>query len=469
MLSLSKLVQLLAIAFSLAAALICYELMLKHVTGSWGSAWFEAGCGADEPGSPVNCDAVLASPYSYIPPKHPDSVPGRPHFPAAFVGWVYYSALAVWFIGIGRPAPSRRRLHLVPVFVVCAGLIASGYFTVVMFNVLNERCPWCLATHVLNALIAAAVVLMWPRAPRATPERIVAAAGSTEARAERLDTHPSGRLVLLTVLAVAITAYAELNVLAMKNWKRSAQVNAFNFQKCQGAVDRITSDATKLVRNWQLATPCAIAGRPEQPVRAYADAEVASEDIVIFSDFLCPMCRKFAALLDEEIQPLFAGRLRVAFRHYPLDASCNPFVSGTVHPHACLAATVAESALLVGGNESFWNAHDYLFSHADRLMHGQLSADDIARDIGLDPAALRSALSSPAPLDRIHEDAEQARACQIRGTPSVFVEGRLVDVLAVMDIRFWDKLADGFWKKINEPRPPGTRLVPPAGPEPTTP
>ena len=89
------------VALGLIALVICQTLLRKHITGSSGAAWFDAGCPDDDQAGAANCAAVLQSPYSYFPPKHPDEPPGRPHVPAAFLGVLYYSALLVWFIAIG--------------------------------------------------------------------------------------------------------------------------------------------------------------------------------------------------------------------------------------------------------------------------------------------------------------------------------------------------------------------------------
>jgi uncharacterized membrane protein len=159
--------QVVAAVLCFAAAVVSYNLVLKHVTGSSGAAWFEAGC-SDKP-SPggANCAAVLASPYSYFPPKMSKEPDGRPHLPVAFLGLFYYSALLTWIIGIGRPSPRRRRLHILPLLLVGMGLAASAYYLNIMFRVLDEWCSWCVVTHVLNLLIAICFVLLWPRRPKA--------------------------------------------------------------------------------------------------------------------------------------------------------------------------------------------------------------------------------------------------------------------------------------------------------------
>ena len=146
----------------MAAALISYNLLNKHISGAEGPAWFEAGCSDRVESGGANCAAVLASSYSYYPPKLSDQPDGKIHIPVAFMGLIYYSILTVWFIGVGRPSLQRKRLHWIPLLLVGIGLFSSFQFTRIMFTQLNEWCPWCLITHILNLLIAVCVVLMWP-------------------------------------------------------------------------------------------------------------------------------------------------------------------------------------------------------------------------------------------------------------------------------------------------------------------
>ena len=154
----------LAAVCALVASVVCYQLVLKHVTGLSGPAWFELGCSDKPGGAAAGCTEVLASPYSYFPPKHGKNLPGGlPHVPVAFIGLMYYSTLLAWLVGVGRPAYAKRGLHYAAFLLVTLGLGGSGYFVWIMSRVISEWCPWCMFTHVLNLLIFICMVFMWPR------------------------------------------------------------------------------------------------------------------------------------------------------------------------------------------------------------------------------------------------------------------------------------------------------------------
>jgi len=451
-----RLAHLAACLLSLAAAVISYQLLLKHVTGSKAAGWFEAGCTDDQSAGARNCAAVLASPYSYFPPKHSDKSDGQAHFPVAFLGLVYYSALSVWWLGVGRPSPSRRRLHLAPLLVVGFGLAGSAYFTFVMFHKLDQWCPWCMVTHGLNLLIALCAVLMWPgRIP---------AAGATLVKT------PSTRAVWLTVLAIVILANGQLNMLGLFSYQSELRTAKASYDACMTQVNRIKGDAPALVRQWQSSPQRTIALRPDDPIRLGkgGDPNAPAYDVVVFSDFECPSCKRFASFLEEQAQPLFAGRIRTLFKHYPIDRTCNTRAAQTMHPHACEGVRLAEGARSLGGSDAFWRVHDYLYQNRDALAAGKVTPGAVARAVGLDEGALAGTLTSESIHARIEEDIEQARLCEIRGTPSVFVEGRLVDTLAVTELGFWDQLANRYWQQINVARPESTKLKTSAAPTPDT-
>ena len=120
---------------------------------------------------------------------------------------------------------------------------------------------------------------------------------------------------------------------------------------------------------------------------------------------------------------------------------------------------------MLGGNSAFWQAHDYMYKHRDALAQGKLTSAAVAGELHLDLSAFREATSSQAVATRVAEDIDQAKLCDIKGTPAVFVEGKLVDTLAVTEIGFWGKLADVYWQRSNLPRPASTKPKP----APTTP
>jgi len=177
-----------------------------------------------------------------------------PDLPVAFLGLVYYSTLLTWIIGIGRPSHRRRRLHIMPLLLVGMGLAASAYYMNIMFRVLDEWCSWCVATHVLNLLIAICFVVIWPRRLKPATSVTVEGTSSTQDQGSTAPPVPSARTVIITLVAIVIMVWGELNMLGLKTWKRQAASAKESFDTCIDVVKRIKSDSDALLRNWQAAT-----------------------------------------------------------------------------------------------------------------------------------------------------------------------------------------------------------------------
>jgi protein-disulfide isomerase len=134
--------------------------------------------------------------------------------------------------------------------------------------------------------------------------------------------------------------------------------------------------------------------------------------MVEYGDFECPNCKQAAPavklLLDR-----FAGRVRLVFRHFPLE---------DVHPHALHAAQAAEAA---GGQGKFWPMYDLLFENQRHLKLPQLHA--YAERLELDMARYTGEMDDEVYLQRIREHIEGGLNSGVRATPTFFINGRLRD------------------------------------------
>ncbi|MHC5108367.1 MAG: vitamin K epoxide reductase family protein [Planctomycetota bacterium] len=438
-----------------AAAWISYQLLEKHVVGSSGIPWFDAGCSADPVVLVVDCDAVLASPYAYFPPPEFADVLGGRQFPVALLGLAYYSTLLVWFCGSGARSLRRQWIHAIPLFIVTLGLVASLYYTAIMFRSIEEWCPWCLATHVLNLLIAICLALAYHRQGAPAP---------SEAGKESDDNVWGTIGSLLRIAAVAtIAIFASYHVYEIKNSERDLGIARYKHNACKNTVRRIREDGRALLAIWQSSERYGLDIDTGAPVRGPwpGDSDHDPPRVVVFADFHCPACARFTRLLENRVRVFLDGNLSVVFRHFPLDKACNPHIRRSTNAGSCQAALVAEAIRLLGGEEAFWVAHDYLFDRQDDLAKGTLQPEEIARDLDVDPKALLETMQSQRATDRLAKDVDDAHACRARATPTVLVDGKPVDPLAVLQIEFWDALADWYWARTNQPRPAHTTDVTP--------
>ena len=139
----------------------------------------------------------------------------------------------------------------------------------------------------------------------------------------------------------------------------------------------------------------------------------AAVTIVEFGDFECPNCRQ-AAPAVKLILEHFRGRVRVAWRHFPLE---------DVHPHALSAALAAEAAAAQG---KFWPMHDLLFANQRHLKPPQLHG--YAERLELDTKRFDAEMQEQYYLQRVREQIEGGEKSGVRSTPTFFVNGAIQDV-----------------------------------------
>ncbi len=145
----------------------------------------------------------------------------------------------------------------------------------------------------------------------------------------------------------------------------------------------------------------------DAPIRGPANAKAT---VVLFSDFECPYCVKVEGTL-RELEAAHKGDVRIVFKHRPLP----------MHEHARLAAKASIAAERQG---KFWPYHDVLVAHRDALDRASL--DRYAKEVGLDLARFARDIDDPSTEARLAADEAQASALDVKGTPTLFVDGRRV-------------------------------------------
>ena len=150
---------------------------------------------------------------------------------------------------------------------------------------------------------------------------------------------------------------------------------------------------------------------------AHGDA-TAGIKLVEFSDFTCPYCQLFRPVLEMFVSER-AGRVRLYFKPFPIES----------HPGALELAQAGEWGRDQG---IFWKMHDALFEDPHAATPSALAAR--ARALGQDGDDLVAALESGRLLPRVRGAQAEARAAGLRGTPTLYFEGRR---LPVPDLSEW--------------------------------
>ena len=143
----------------------------------------------------------------------------------------------------------------------------------------------------------------------------------------------------------------------------------------------------------------------DKQVLGAADAPVT---VIEFADYQCPFCLRFAKTTYPLLKQKYidTGKVRWVALNLPL-----PF-----HKDARKAAQAAHCA---GEQDKLWEMRDVLFRNPKKLNSENLPTH--AETLSLDMDAFNACLQSDRHLAEIDQDAKDAKAVRLTGTPSFII------------------------------------------------
>ena len=148
---------------------------------------------------------------------------------------------------------------------------------------------------------------------------------------------------------------------------------------------------------------------PKEPIEVHRFPSLGRSDakavMVVFSDFECPYCKRFALETFPMIRSEYveSGKLRVVFRHLPIEQ---------IHKHA---RTAAVGSLCAHEQGRFWEFHDLLF---DRERLTDSAVLESAAKLKLDGGVFRRCLGGVNAGKAVDADLALSRALEISSTPA---------------------------------------------------
>jgi protein-disulfide isomerase len=215
------------------------------------------------------------------------------------------------------------------------------------------------------------------------------------------------KLPIIIIAAVLVAALVGGALMMRSSDSSTAQPN---LAQMPPTVSRSSTPGTTAATTPRPAAPPP-ANLQNAHLRGRADAPLLIEE---YGDFQCPPCAFFHPIL-KRIEGEYETQVRVAYRHYPIRSQ---------HPHAAEAARAAEAAALQG---KFWQMHDLLFEKQKDWKDTAIARPvflNFARTLGLDVGKFTQDIDSAAVANRVLSDETQATARGVKGTPSVYLNGR---------------------------------------------
>jgi protein-disulfide isomerase/uncharacterized membrane protein len=332
----------------------------------------------------INCDLVLSSEYAYFL-----------GFPIAWWAVLTYAigAAAAAVAMFSRSATRRREAAGLLLGLAVWAVAYSVYLAFISLVVLRTICLLCSALYLINAGL---LVSTWVLFSATRTE------GKTGARAKETWQWRTRLVVAGAALTVVVfLVFALREGLGRDPKTLSAEEVAQQYPEFHA---------------WYTALPVAAVDDGGRHVRGGPAGVV----IVEFSDFQCPHCARAYRDL-KRVLPRFGSDVQVVFRHFPLDKSCNPAVTSSAHPYACLAAAASECAAAQG---RFWEYHDVLFDNQSSFSRDHLLR--YADNVGLERAQFVACLDSDAPREAVRRDIAAAEKLGITSTPTFLLNGRVL-------------------------------------------
>jgi protein-disulfide isomerase len=89
-----------------------------------------------------------------------------------------------------------------------------------------------------------------------------------------------------------------------------------------------------------------------------------------------------------------------------------------------VAMNASIAALAANQQGKFWEFHSELFKNYNKLSDAKI--DEIATNLGLDMEQFKQDMQNPALSAMVQRDLKDGVEAGVRGTPSIFVNGRLL-------------------------------------------
>ncbi len=365
---------------SILAVITCVYLLVQHtrlVAGiQEGSSFCTLGKYAD-------CDVVNAS--------HHSELLGIPV--ASIGGFFFFAASMVALLSLIRPETIPLQMWLAR-FNFLALIVDSALFLVQVFQI-KTVCLLCMLTYLCSFVILITSLKISGKGlgnlgpPFKIPKELMRT---------KLWIFP----LLLQIIFTGVL------------WLIPSQVKSQSH-----SVTSIENAEEQFLANWSQQPVKNISLHGSEPVFGNTGAKIK---MVLFSDFECPHCRRAAFNLHTALKPL-QDKIQLHFKHFPLDASCNPALKYQLHAFACRLAQVG---VCLNAKNQFWDYHDYVFLKMQKEDFSEPLSEAIRHVIS--EADYSQCMKKEKNSPVIAKDIRTGLDIGVNATPSLFINGRFVSI-----------------------------------------
>lgn len=147
--------------------------------------------------------------------------------------------------------------------------------------------------------------------------------------------------------------------------------------------------------------------------------------IVEFADFRCPHCKMAYSSLHNFTES--RKDVRLVFKFFPLDGTCNPALSQKGDGSSCLLAYAVSCSEKLANKG--WDAHNYAFDHQDTYIKGAAFdkiVGDFSESLKINPTELKNCMDAPDTKQAVETQALEGKNI-VPGTPTIFVNNKVLE------------------------------------------
>jgi uncharacterized membrane protein/protein-disulfide isomerase len=306
--------------------------------------------------------------------------------PVALLGVVFFLAVLLLAGWAARPASVARETAATYLLLLStAGIAFAAYLAWASYAVLGVFCPLCAITYV-------SLLALW-----------ITAFGGVTVPATSMP-HRLGR-----DLRTLLTSPLGLALALVLAGGSVAAIALFPHDEVQEDKPLGPEERQRLEASWNAAPKVDLPLAPSEGVKV---------QIVMFSDYQCPGCRAAHETLRRVLPRYDRATVEFVMKHYPLEPECNPNVPNGNHLAACEAAA---AYVMARGSGFQQKLDDWFFANQSSLTPEVVrkAAAEIAGIKDFDARYERA-------LQEVKTDASLGGFVQVRSTPTVFLNGRMI-------------------------------------------
>ena len=371
--------------FALIGAIISAILVAKHSFPDLIQS--SVGC---EINGTDGCKALGQTEYSHLF-----------GIPIAAFGFFFYALVLISFIRITFMHHPGKLLGLI-VFLGAVGIFVDIVLGIINLGILETPCILCIYTYLTTAGVMIMAAMLF----------------RSEAKSKKVKPSAAIDWSALTVhsiiaLALSLGLYGCYSLVNPGSVTPAGGVSIIPVEQ----VDQIISDFETLPE----------AKLPTDGMETRSGAENGYIVIQEFADFLCPHCKHTTEMVTK-LKERWPGRIKVYYRQFPLDGTCNPMIQGVRKPIGDWRCNAAQAAVCAGGSDNFGAFNEDLFALQENNPPAMTpeTIRPIAEKHGMDWNKIYQCMGSARSQQLINADVQAGKSIEINSTPLVILNDRIL-------------------------------------------